>query len=93
MFPLSPEVSGVKVAKELCILFKGHAVGEKGKEKMNEANKRLGGEKQAYKHYSRFSYYLRPSSFFSRFTVVQPTQIFGIFQKKKRNDVVTPFFT
>ena len=85
MFPLSPEVSGVKVAKELCTLFKGHAVSEKGKDKMNEANKRLkGGEKQAYKHYSRFSYYLRPSSFFSRFTVVQSTQIFGIFRKKKK---------
>ena len=58
MFPPSPKVSGVKVAKELCILSKEHSVSEKGKEKMNEANKRLtGGEKQAYKNYSRFSYY------------------------------------
>ena len=59
MFPPSAEVSGVKVAKELCILSKGHAVSETGKEKLNEANKRLeAGQKQAYKHYSRFSYHL-----------------------------------
>ena len=31
--------------------------------------------------------------FFSPFSVVQPTQIFGIFKKKKSNDVVKPFFT
>ena len=31
--------------------------------------------------------------FFFLFTVVRPTQIFGIFKKKKTNDVVTPFFT
>ena len=37
---------------------------------------------------------LRPSSFFFPFTVVRPTQIFGIFKKiKKRSDVATPFFT
>ena len=35
---------------------------------------------------------IRPSSFFSPFTVVRPTQIFGIF-KKKSNDVVKPFFS
>ena len=36
---------------------------------------------------------LWPSShFFSPFSVVLPTQIFGIF-KKKKNDVVKPFFT
>ena len=34
----------------------------------------------------------RPSSFFSPFSVVRPTQIFGIF-KKKSNDVVKPFFS
>ena len=34
----------------------------------------------------------RPSSFFSPFSVVRPTQIFGIF-KKERNDVVKPFFS
>ena len=39
-----------------------------------------------------FLFSVRPSSCFSPFTVVRPTQIFGIF-KKKRNDVVTPFFT
>ena len=51
MFPPSAEVPGVKVAKELCILSKEHAVSEKGKEKMNEENKRLkGGEKQAHKN-------------------------------------------
>ena len=56
MFPPSAEVPGVKVAKELCILSKEHAVSEKGKEKMNEENKRLkGGEKQAHKNYTRFS--------------------------------------
>ena len=27
--------------------------------------------------------YEKPSSFFSPFTVVRPTQIFGIFKKKK----------
>lgn len=54
MFTPSPEVSGVTVAKELCILSKEHAVREKGKEKMNDENKRLkGGEKPAYKNYSR----------------------------------------
>ena len=59
MFPPSAEVSGVKVAKELCILSKEQAVSEKGKEKMNEENKRLKSEeKQTYKHYSRLSYYL-----------------------------------
>ena len=59
MFTPSAEVPGVKVAKELCILSKEHAVSEKGKEKMNEENKSLkGGEKQAHKNYSRFSYYL-----------------------------------
>ena len=32
--------------------------------------------------------------FFYPFTVVRPTQIFGIFKKKKKsNDVVTTFFT
>ena len=36
---------------------------------------------------------LRAILFFSPFSVVRPTQIFGIFQKKKRNDVVKPFFT
>ena len=34
----------------------------------------------------------RPSSFFSPFSVVRPTQIFGIF-KKKSKDVVKPFFS
>ena len=35
-----------------------------------------------------------PSSFFFvRFSVVQPTQIFGIYKKKKGNEVVKPFFT
>ena len=54
MFTPSPEVSGVTAAKELCILSKEHAVREKGKEKMNDENKRLkGGEKLAYKNYSR----------------------------------------
>ena len=43
MFPPSAEASWVKVAKELCILSKEHAVSEKGKEKINEANKRLKG--------------------------------------------------
>ena len=33
----------------------------------------------------------RPSSFFSPFSVVRPTQIFGIFRKKKSNDLVKPF--
>ena len=38
---------------------------------------------------------VRPSSFFSPFSVVRPTQIFGIVKKKKKksNDVVKPFFT
>ena len=36
---------------------------------------------------------IRPSSFFSPLSVVRPTQIFGIFKKKKSNDVVKPFFT
>ena len=31
--------------------------------------------------------------FFSPFSVVRPTKIFGIFKKRKSNDVVTPFFT
>ena len=31
--------------------------------------------------------------FFLLFSVVRPTQIFGIFQKKKSKDVVKPFFT
>ena len=37
---------------------------------------------------------IRPSSFFSPFSVVRPIQIFGIFKKKKKsNDVVKLFFT
>ena len=32
-------------------------------------------------------------SFFSPFSVVRPTQIFGIFKKKKKDDVVKPIFT
>ena len=40
-----------------------------------------------------FFLYISPSSFFSPFTVIRPTQIFGIFKKKKSNDVVTAFFT
>ena len=36
--------------------------------------------------------HVRPSSFFSLFSIVWPTQIFGIF-KKKSNDVVRPFPT
>ena len=35
---------------------------------------------------------VRPSSFFSPFNIVRPTQIFGIF-KKKSYDVVKPFLT
>ena len=36
----------------------------------------------------------RPSSFFSPFSFVRPTQIFGIFKRKKKcNYVVEPFFT
>ena len=35
---------------------------------------------------------LGPSSFFSPFSVVRPTQIFFLFFKKKGNDVVKPFF-
>ena len=30
--------------------------------------------------------------FFSPFSVVRPTQIFGVFKKNKRNDLVKPFF-
>ena len=36
---------------------------------------------------------LRPSFFFSPFSVIRPTQIFGIFKKKKSNDLVKPIFT
>ena len=35
----------------------------------------------------------RPSFFFSLFTVVRPTQIFGILEKKEASGVVKPFFT
>ena len=35
---------------------------------------------------------IRPSSFFTLFSVVRPTQIFGVF-KKKSNDLVKPFFS
>ena len=84
MFPPSAEVSGVKVAKELCILSKEHAVSEKGKEKMNETNKRLkGGQKQAYKHYSKFSSSKAILFFF--FVYRRPTNPnFWHFQKKKK---------
>ena len=34
---------------------------------------------------------IRPSSFFSSFTVVRLTQIYGIFKKKKSNGVVIIF--
>ena len=36
---------------------------------------------------------LGPSSFFSSFSVVRPTQIFAIFKQKKSNNLVKPFFT
>ena len=36
---------------------------------------------------------VRPSSFFSPFSVIWSTQICGIFKKKKSYDVVKPFFT
>ena len=37
---------------------------------------------------------LRPSSFFSPFSIVRLTQIFGIFKKEKKiNDIVKPFIT
>ena len=41
------------------------------------------------KHRTRLGHPL----FLSPFTVIRPTQIFGIFKTKKSNDVVTPFFT
>ena len=40
-----------------------------------------------------FFFVLAHPLFFSPFTVVRPTQIFGIFKRKKSNDVVTAFFT
>ena len=40
----------------------------------------------------KLSYRIRLSSFFSPFSVVRPTQIFGVL-KKKSSDVVKPFFT
>ena len=42
---------------------------------------------------SAIFYRVRPSSFFSSFTVVRPTQICSIFKKKKSSDVVTSYFT
>ena len=39
-----------------------------------------------------FKFSLGHPLFFSPFSVVRPTQIFGIF-KKKSNDVVKPFFS